>query len=254
MSYKVKEVSNLVGVSVRTLHHYDDIGLLKPEFVTEAGYRLYSDEDLERLQQILFFKELDFTLQEIKEIIESPDFDRKKALKAHKQLLIEKKSRLERLIESVEKTMESIEGGFEMNKTDMFNGFDMTEIEKHKEKYAEETKEKYGDSDAYKESSRRTSKYGKDDWSRIMSKWDEINKKIAANMDKGPADPIVQEGVAEYRQHITDSFYNCTLEIFRGLGDLYVQDERFAKNLDKYKEGYSKFLREAIHYYCDNIK
>lgn len=254
MSYKVKEVSNLVGVSVRTLHHYDDIGLLKPEFVTDAGYRLYSDEDLERLQQILFFKELDFTLQEIKEIIESPDFDRKKALNAHKKLLIEKKNRLERLIESVERTMNSIEGGMEMNKKEMFDGFDMSEIEKHKEKYAEETKAKYGHTDAYKESAKRTAKYNKEDWARIMAKGDEINKKIVINMDKGPADSTVQEGVAEFRQHITDSFYDCTVEIFRGLGDLYVQDERFTANLDKYKEGYAKFLREAILYYCDNIK
>jgi len=254
VGYKVKEVSNLVGVSVRTLHHYDDIGLLKPEFVTEAGYRLYSDKDLERLQQILFFKELDFTLQEIKDIIESPDFDRKKALSAHKKLLIEKKNRLERLVESIERTMESIEGGMEMSKKEMFDGFDMSEIEKHKEKYAEETKAKYGDSDAYKESVRRTSKYGKDDWAKIMAKGDEIHNKIAANMGKGPSNSTVQEGVAEFRQHITDSYYDCTVEIFSGLGYLYVQDERFTENLDKYKEGYGKFLSEAIHYYCDNIK
>ena len=254
MGYKVKEVSNLVGVSVRTLHHYDDIGLLKPEFVTEAGYRFYSDKDLERLQQILFFKELDFTLQEIKDIIESPDFDRKQALNAHKRLLIEKKNRLEKLIESVERTMESIEGGMEMSKKEMFDGFDMTEIEKHKEKYAEETKAKYGDSNAYKESVRRTAKYGKEDWARIMARGDEIHNKIAANMDKGPNNPAVQEGVAEFRQYITDSYYDCTVEIFSGLGYLYVQDERFTENLDKYKEGYAKFLSEAIHYYCDNNK
>lgn len=254
MSFKVNQVSKLVGASVRTLHHYDKIGLLHPEFVTAAGYRLYSDSNLERLQQILFFKELDFNLQEIKNIVDSPDFDRKKALEAHKNLLMEKKTRLEKLIESVDKTMEAIEGGREMSKKEMFDGFDMTEIEKHKEKYAEETKEKYGESDAYKESKRKTSKYSKEDWARIMIKNEEINKKIIANMDKGPADPIVQEGVAELRQHITDSYYNCTLEIFSGLGGLYVGDQRFTANLDKWKEGYAKFLSEAIHYYCDNFK
>lgn len=135
----------------------------------------------------------------------------------------------------------------------MFDGFDMTEIEKHKEKYAEETKEKYGDTDAYKESMRRTSKYTKEDWAKIAVKDEEINSKIIANMDKGPSDPIVQEGIAEKRQLITDNYYNCTVEIFRGLGDLYVTDERFTKNIDKNKPGYAKFLREAIHYYCDNL-
>lgn len=254
MSYKVKEVSKLVGVSVRTLHHYDAIDLLNPEFVTPAGYRLYSDYNLERLQQILFFKELDFNLQEIKNILDNPGFDRKKALKTHKSLLIEKKKRLERLIESVEKTMVSIEGGIEMNKKEMFDGFDMSEIEKHREKYAEETKIKYGNSDAYKESMKKTSKYTKNDWARIMARTEEINSKIIANMGKGIADPTVQEGIGELRQNITDSYYDCTLEIFRGLGELYVTDQRFTKNIDKNRPGYAKFLREAMNYYCDNLK
>jgi DNA-binding transcriptional MerR regulator len=252
--YKVKQVSKLVGISVRTLHHYDEIDLLKPEFITTAGYRLYSDTDLERLQQILFFKELDFTLQEIKNIIDSPSFDRKSALKAHRELLAEKKKRLEKLIESLDKTLEAVEGGIEMSKKEMFDGFDMTEIERHKEKYAEETKERYGDSDAYKESMKKTSKYNKEDWGRISSEREAIDKRIIDNMDKGIEDPMVQEGVAELRQHITDNYYNCTVEIFRGLGDLYVCDERFTKNIDKNKPGYAEFLREAMHYYCDNIK
>ncbi|MDP4143345.1 MAG: MerR family transcriptional regulator [Bacillota bacterium] len=254
MSYKVKEVADIVGISVRTLHHYDQIGLLKPESISPAGYRLYTDKDLERLQQILFFKELDFNLQEIKEVLDSPGFDRKHALKAHRELLIEKKKRLEKIIKSVDSTIDSIEGGIEMGKKEMFDGFDMSEIEKHKEKYAEETRQKYGNTYAYKESQKKTSQYKKEDWARIMSRSEEIYKKVIANMDKGPADKEVQEAVAELRQHITDSFYNCTPEIFRGLGDLYVNDERFTANIDKYKPGLAKFLREAMHIYCDNLK
>lgn len=254
MSYKVKEVADLVGISVRTLHHYDQIGLLRPEFVTSAGYRLYNDKDLERLQQILFFKELDFNLQEIKDILDSPGFDRENALRTHKELLIEKKKRLERIIQSVEKSINSIKGGIEMNKKEMFDGFDMTEIEKHKEKYAEETKQKYGNSDAYKESQKKTSKYTKEDWAKIMARGGEIDKKLADLMDRGPSDPEVQKLIADKRQHITDSFYNCTPEIFRGLGDLYVQDQRFTENIDKIKPGFAKFLREAMRYYCDNLK
>lgn len=254
MDYRVKEVADMVGISVRTLHHYDEIGLLNPAYVNEVGYRYYSDNELERLQQIMFFKELKFELQEIKEILDNPNFDRKKALEMQKDLLVKKRDRLDKIVISIEKTLESIEGGLEMNKKDMFKPFDMSEIENHKEKYAEETKKKYGDTDAYKESEEKIRNYTKYDWAVVMEKGGEIFSKIAANMDKGPEDSEIQELIGEYRQYITDSFYTCTLEIFRGLGELYVYDERFTKNIDKYAEGLSEFLKEAIAIYCDNVE
>lgn len=254
MYYKVKEVAGLVGVSVRTLHHYDQIGILKPDSVTNAGYRLYTDNDLEKLQQILFFKELDFNLQEIKTILENPNFNKVNALKIHKDLLIEKKKRLERIIKSVENTLDSIEGGIEMNRKGMFEAFDVSEIEKYKEKYAEETKKKYGNTKAYEESEKKTSKYTKNDWSKLMTRFDEIYKKIAVLMDRDVSDVEVQAAVVEWRQYITDNFYTCTPEIFRGLGELYVSDERFTANIDKYKPGLANFLQEAIGVYCDNLK
>lgn len=251
MSYKIKDVAEMAGVSVRTLHHYDHIGLLKPETVTAAGYRLYTDHDLERLQQVLFFKELGFSLREIKKILDNPQFDRKKALIAQKKLLLEKKKRLEKIIRSVEKTIASMEGGIEMSKEDMFQAFDMSAIEKHQQKYAEEVKQTYGHTDAYKESRKKTSKYTKEDWAAIMKEMDAIYKKIADGMDKGPTDPDVQEAVHEWRQHISKNYYECNLEMFRGLGDLYVNDERFTQNIDKYRPGMAAFLREAMHHYCD---
>ncbi|MGH4123565.1 MAG: MerR family transcriptional regulator [Clostridium sp.] len=251
MPYKIKEVADMVGVSIRTLHHYDQIGILKPDSVTAAGYRLYTDVDLERLQQVLFFKELDFNLEEIKEILDNPDFDRKHALRAHRELLIEKKKRLSKIIKSVDKTIDSIEGGTNMNNKEMFEGFDITEIEIAKEKYAEEAKQKYGNTEAYKESAKKTSKYTKADWAKINITNEKIYGEIVANMHKGITDPEVQNAVAELRQEITSNFYNCTIEIFRGLGDLYVNDERFTANIDKHKEGLAKFLSEAIKYYCD---
>lgn len=254
MFYKVKEVADMVGISIRMLHHYDKIGLLKPESVSPAGYRLYTDKDLERLQQVLFFKELEFNLREIKGILDSPGFDRKQALKSHRELLIEKKKRLERIIQNVERTMDSIEGGINMDKKEMFEAFDIAEIERNKEKYAKEAKQKYGSSAAYKECEKKTSSYTKNDWATIMESWDVIYKKTATLMEKGPADPEVQDAVAEYRQFVTDNFYTCTPEIFRGLGDLYVNDERFTKNIDKYKPGLAEFLRDAINIYCDNLK
>lgn len=244
----------MAGISVRMLHHYDKIGLLKPESVNAAGYRLYSDENLNRLQQILFFKELNFPLQEIKAILDSPNFDKKEALKVHRQLLLEKKIRLEKIIQSVDKTISSIEGGIKMNKKEVLGAFDMTEIEEHQKKYSEEVKNKYENTSAYKESNEKTSKYTKEDWNNIMKDWDIIYKKLANLMDKNPDDEEVQEYIHQFREHISKNFYDCTPEIFRGLGELYVNDERFTNNIDKYTVGLSKFLREAINVYCDNIK
>ncbi len=254
MKYKVKEVADLAGVSVRTLHYYDEIGLLKPESVSPAGYRLYSERDLERLQQILFFTELGFSLSRTKSILERPDFDRKKALLSHKELLIEKKKRLERMIASVDKTLETLEGGAEMSKKEMFEAFDMSEIERNMEKYAEEAEQKYGGSKAYEESMKRAKSYTKEDWARIMHDADRIYKNLASLVGRDPADPEVQKAIGEWRQHISNNFYECTLEIFRGLGDLYVDDVRFTQNIDKYKPGLAAFMREAMHIYCDNME
>lgn len=244
----------MAGISVRMLHHYDKIGLLKPDSINSAGYRIYTNENLDRLQQILFFKELNFPLQEIKIILDSPNFNRKEALKTHRKLLLEKKLRLEKIIQSVDKTIDGIEGGVKMDKKEVLKVFDITEIEEHQKKYSEEVKNKYGNTSAYKESNEKTSKYTKEDWNNIMKDWDEIYKKLANLMDKDPTNSEVQKSIHQLRQHISKNFYDCTPEIFRGLGDLYVNDERFTSNIDKYKVGLSKFLREAINIYCNNIK
>lgn len=252
MLYKVKEVAQLAKISVRTLHHYDEIGLLSPRSISSAGYRQYTDHELERLQQILFFKEIGFSLQQIKGMLDSPDFDRKRALIAHKTLLIEKKQRFEKLIHTVDKTIQSIQGGMEMSQNEMFEGFDMTRIEEHKQKYAAEARNKYGEAmmDKVEE---RTDAYTKNDWAGIMANWETIYQKVIAAMDRGAADHDVQKAIGELRQHITNHFYDCTPEIFRGLGELYVADERFTKNIDQYKEGLAVFLRDAMHIYCDNL-
>lgn len=248
--YKVKEVAELTGVSVRTLHHYDRIGLFKPEALSSAGYRLYSEENLERLQQIMVFKEMDFSLQEIKEIMERPEFNRQENLKRHKELLLAKKKRLEEMIQTVEQTIDSIEGGYKMADKDMFKGFDMKEIEEHQKKYSEEAKKKYG-RETVENVEKRTSGYSAEDWGDIQSKTDEIYKRLITGMNQGTEAPEVQQAVADWRQFITDHYYDCTLEIYRGLGDLYVEDPRFTKNIDKYQQGLAAFFKEAIHYYCN---
>lgn len=249
--YTIKKVADMAGVSVRTLHHYDNIELLNPEISKDNGYRMYSGADIERLQQILFFRELDFSLEEIKSIIDSPGFDRKNALATHKEILMKKRERLDDLINTVDKTIDSIERGIDMSKEEMLNSFDMTDIEEHQKKYAQEVKEKYGSSNAYKESQEKTSRYTKEDWTRVMGGANEIQIRIAELMDKNPDDEEVQIVIGEWRQHITDNFYSCTIEIFRGLGDMYVYDERFKANYEKIRPGLAEFMRDAMHIYCD---
>lgn len=251
--YKIKEVSNLAGVTVRTLHHYDAINLLKPCCISDSGYRFYGNEELEKLQQILFFRELDFSLNKIKDILNSPDFDKAHCLGIHRQLLIEKRQRLDNIIASLDKTLISLEGGTEMSKKEMFKPFDMKDIEEHKAKYAKETEDRYGNSNAYKESQKKTSKYGKADWENIMGEAGEIYSNLAKLMDRDPSDKEVQILVEQWRNHITKNFYNCTPEIFRGLALMYTADERFTENIDKYGEGLAQFLSDAMIIYCDNL-
>ncbi|WP_125152319.1 MerR family transcriptional regulator [Clostridium rectalis] len=254
MYYKIKEVADMAGISVRMLHHYHKIGLLKPDYIKSNGYRLYTYRNLEKLQQILFYKELDFSLQEIKNLLDNPGFNSKNALKAHKRLLIEKKERMERIIKSLDKTLKSLDEGVKMNSNDLFKPFDMTQIEKHKREYAKETKEKYGSSKEYKQSKEKTAKYTKDNWINIMNEAEKICEKVALLMDREPHNHEVQEAVGAWRKFITDNFYECSIDNFRGLGELYIVDKRFTKNIDKYKKGLAKFLSEAINIYCNNLK
>lgn len=254
MNYKIKKLANIAGVSVRTLHHYDQLGLLKPDFISDSGYRFYNQKNLEQLQQILFFKELDFSLKEIKEIMDNPSFDHSKALENHKNLLIKKRERLDKIINTVEKTIFSIKGNKKMKEKELFKGFDMSEIEEHKKKYAEETKQKWGHTDAYKESKVKTDKYTKTDWERITNEQQVIYQKVINNMDKGFESDIVQEAVEELRLFFNKNFYTCSPEFLKGLSDMWVNDERFTKNIDKFKEGLALFLHKAIGFYCENLE
>jgi DNA-binding transcriptional MerR regulator len=251
--YKVKEVADIAGVSVRTLHHYHHIGLLSPVEVSETGYRKYGEAELTRLQQILFFKEMDFPLQKIKRILDDPEFNEEKALEHHREILIKRKKRLERLIHSVDRTLGSVRGGETMANGERFKPFNKREIEDHQKKYEKEIKERWGETNAYKESKRKTAGYSDDDWKKIQEEGNRIDQELVALMDRVPEDEGVQRLIGKKRQHITNYFYECKPEIFRGLADMYVNDPRFTKNIDKWKEGYAKFLKEAMHVYCENL-
>lgn len=240
---KISEVAKLSGVTVRTLHYYDEIGILKPSEITESGYRMYSNENLETLQQILFFRELDFPLNEIKEIIINPNYDKTEALNKQKELLVQKRQRIESLISLIDNT---IEGDNIMS----FKEFDMKEIEANKKKYAKEVKERWGNTDAYEECNKKTNSYDKDKWKDVTEEANKIFGEFAQCRDLDPSDEKVQDLVAKWQNHITANFYNCTKEILSGLGLMYVQDERFKNNIDMSGEGTAELMSKAIEVYC----
>lgn len=240
---KVKEVADLVGISVRTLHHYDEIGLLIPDETTEAGYRVYSDENLETLQQILFFKELGFPLKKIKEIIDSPSFDRQEALEMQHKMLLEKKRRLEKMIGTIEKTIQHSKGEIQMSKHEKFEGFDFSH-----NPYEQEAREKWGDKavDEANEKAKNMTAFDQE-------KFNDIYRSLAAIRHLSPESNEAQEGIKEWYQFL-NKMGNYSLEAFKGLGQMYVDDERFTKNIDQFGEGLAKFMRDAMAVYADKNK
>lgn len=247
MAYTVGRVAELAAVSIRTLHHYDEIGLLRPAAVSEAGYRLYAEADLERLQQILFFKELGFALPEIKAILDDPAFDRRTALRQHREALLERQGRLVLLIRSIDNTLEAMERGIQMPAKDLFDGFDHAQ-------YEEEARQRWGNSKEYQESAKRTGGYTKADWEAIKAEGMAIYTDLASVMDRDPADPAVQAAIQRHHQQINDRFYTCSTAVYRGLGEMYVQDERFTANIDKVKPGLARFMNQAMQVYCDRLE
>lgn len=240
---KVKEVANLVGISVRTLHHYDEIGLLNPEETTEAGYRVYSNENLETLQQILFFKELGFPLKKIKEIIDSPLFDRQDALEIQYKMLLEKRSRLNNMIHNIEKTIQHSKGEVHMSNEEKFQGFDFSS-----NPYEQEAREKWGDKavDAVNEKTKNMTAFDQE-------KWGDIYRKLATIRHLSPDSKIAQEGINEWYQFL-NKMGTYSPESFKGLGQLYVDDERFMKNIDQFGEGLATFMRDAMAFFAEAKK
>ena len=250
MAYTVKQVARLSGVTVRTLHHYDAIGLMKPAAASPTGYRLYSDADLQRLQQVLFFRELGFSLRDIGRVLSSPDYDRREALAMHRRLLVEKRRRVQALIRSVDRSIEAMDGGEELSNNAMFDGFDESKLRE----YREEARRRWGGTPSWEESERRTNGYTKQDWQDISTESDAINRGLAALMEQDPAGAEAQELVGRWHRLINDRFYECSPEVFRGLADMYVEDARFTSHYDRWKPGLAAFLRQAMHVYADALE
>ncbi|MDD6987937.1 MerR family transcriptional regulator [Ruminococcus sp.] len=245
MKLHIREFAKLTGVSVRTLHFYDEIGLLKPSSVDEQnGYHFYDEYALIRMQEILFYRELDFPLKEIRMILSSPDYDKQNALKEQKHLLTLKKERLERLISALDGAME----GEIVN----MNVFDNSEFEAKCEEYAKEAKKKWGDTAAYKESAENTADYSAEKWKQVNSAMEERIAEFADCKRKGfaPISTEAQALVKKWQNFITENYYTCTKLIIAELGEMYVADERFCKNIDRHGDGTAQFMSDAIKAYC----
>lgn len=249
MVYTVNQLAKLAGVSVRTLHHYDYIGLLKPTYVKENRYRYYGDKELMMLQQILFFRELDFPLEQIKKMLQAPRFNMLAALGDQQKLIHLKKKRLEQLLITISNTMNSLQNNTKINDTELYEGFS----EKQMEEYKEEAKKRWGETNAYKQSMERTKDWTNNDYKRIAEEGKKFTQKLADAMDKDIKSPEVQALVAEHRKGI-EVFYDCSDEMHRNLGVLYITDPRFKKYYEDVKPGLAQWLHDAILYYCDQSK
>lgn len=246
MTYTVQQLANLAGVTTRTLHHYDEIGLLSPARKSSNGYRQYGEAELLKLQQIMFFRELEFPLKEIETILKNPKFDIAAALSDHRKLIEIKKKRMNDLLKTIDKTLTKINHKKTMDDKELYGGFSKEEAEA----YAKEAKERWGNTEAYKQSQERTKKLTKDDWTRMSIETDSMLKEIVRNMDKGPASPEVQAQIAKHYASLR-AFYEPNLEMYRGLANMYVDDKRFAAFYEKYHKDLPVFMRNAMLAYCD---
>lgn len=243
MAITVGELSRLSGVTVRTLHHYDEIGLVVPSQRSPSNYRLYSDDDVLRLHQVLVLRELGMSLDEVARALD--DANRAALLRRHREALVARRGRLDAMLAAVDHALCVLEKGTTtMTNADyekIFDGFDPGTHEAEAER-------RWGDTDAYKESQRRVRSYGAREWEEIRAESQAIYAALASRMREGapPTDPRVQSAVSDHRAHITRWFYECSAEMHRGLGEMYVADPRFTKNLDKTAPGLAAYLRAAI--------
>ena len=239
--HTVKQVSELAGVTVRTLHHYDELDLLHPSGRSEAGYRLYDHADLERLQEILVWRALGFALPEIRALLDDPEHDRGTALRRQRELVARELDRLEATARGLDAAIAAHDTGQPQKETTMFEDFDPTE-------YEQEARERWGHTDAYRESARRTAGYGEAEWARIRTEADENVRGFAAALAAGePADgPVASELAEAHRGHISRWFYDVSPQMHRNLAEMYVADPRFTASYDRVADGLAAYVREAI--------
>jgi DNA-binding transcriptional MerR regulator len=244
MGVTVGRLARLAGVSVRTLHHYDEIGLLTPHERTANGYRQYAEADLERLQQILFYRELGFPLEEIATILDDPDTDSLDHLRRQHALLVKRGGQVAEMIAAVEKAMEAVTVGISLTPEERFEVFG----EHDPDQYAAEAERRWGDTQAYRESRRRTAAYTKEDWKRAMARQQGNTQRLGEAKRSGlpPTSQPAMDLAEEHRLAIDQWFYECGYAMHRKLGEMYVEDERFTQYYENVEPGLAGWVRDAI--------
>lgn len=247
-AYTVGQLAKMAGVSIRTLHHYDQIGLLEPSGRTEAGYRLYGEPELLRLQQILFFKELDMPLDQVRQILDDPGFDQVAALAHHRHLLRGRMERLARLLQTIDRTIDRLtEDDMTLTDEELYEGFTKEQIERYKR----EAREMY-DPALVEESERRVKQMSRAEWKAVGAEGEAVTTALAAVADRDPGDPEVQKLIARHHAWI-ENFYACSAEIYRGLGRGYVEHPEFRAFYEKYRPGLADFMAAAMNHYADQV-
>ena len=249
--YTVKQVADLSGVTIRTLHHYDQIGILPPSGRTEKGYRLYSRDDLLVLQQILFYRELDFRLEQISELLDDPEYDTVTALEQQRQRLVQQRKHMWELIQTLDRTLADLQGEVQMSLSDkeLYEGFDQEKIDR----WNREVDEQY-DPKVVAESRRKVGKMSKDQFKAVQQEGEDVTDAIGEKMDLGADAAEVQTLIARHHAWI-ENFYACSAEMYKGLGQLYIQNPEFTAYYEKFKPGLAQFMSEAMAVFADkNLK
>ena len=239
----VGDVARLSGVTVRTLHHYDRVGLVTPSGRTAAGYRLYGEGDLDRLHAVLGYRELGFPLEQIADLLDGAAEPLAHLRRQH-GLVTSRIEQLQRLLRGLEKEMEAHMSGMRLTPQEKFEVFG----DHDPDEYADEARDRWGDSDAYRDSQRRTAGYSKDDWVRIKAEGEAVTRRFAELLAAGtaPTSPEAADAVRAHRDHITRWFYACSPQMQRGLAAMYVEDERFTQTYERVAPGLARYVHDAI--------
>jgi DNA-binding transcriptional MerR regulator len=249
MEYTIQKLASLAGVSTRTLRYYDEIGILKPARINSSGYRIYGQEEVNRLQQILFYRELGVGLDSIKEIVTAPTFDGARALREHREKLLEKREQLDLLITNVDKTIALTEGRITMSNKEKFEGFKKKMVEDNEKKYGKEIRDKYG-KESVEASNAKVMNMTEEQYQEVTALAEQIHTTLAEAFKKGdPAGELAQKAADLHKQWLTYYWKDYSKEAHAGLAQMYVDDERFTAYYDKEQPGTAVFLRDAIHIY-----
>ena len=249
MEYTVQKLGQIAGISTRTLRYYDEIGLLKPARINSSGYRIYGQAQVDRLQQILFYRELGLNLEDIRVILNDPSFDGAKALREHRAKLLEKRQQLDLLIINVEKTISAAEGRIKMSDKEKFEGFKQKLIDDNEKKYGQEIREKYGD-EAVNKSNNKVKNMTQEEYDKITRLGQEVMETLQKALQTGdPAGDLAQKAVDLHRQWLSFYWDSYTKEAHAGIAQMYVDDERFKAYYDEKQPGTAEFLRDAVLIY-----